>query len=321
MIATPAGKTGADGAANAEGRKRIGAIDCEICNATKAKYRCPRCEVQTCSIECIRAHKKDTGCSGKRDVTKYVSIQKFTDKTLHSDFHFLEGVRQAADGSKRRMEGLGGGRKRLHKGAGGKGKRRKKGEEGAGADGPGSEAADGVLELRSSAVGRSAKAKFLLGATEARGTRLVLLSHAMERRKSNTSWYKKAANTIYWRIKWVFPAGAGRNKDMFVVKDGVDEHWTLRKSIGAVLDVSLDNSLTRLRLKPYRPPCIEVDKLLFFMKQEDQPANTRRYYLLDKGATWKDVLGGKMVVEHPTIHVILPGEEGEKYPTVDAKER
>ena len=212
MIATPAGKTGADGAANAEGRKRIGAIDCEICNATKAKYRCPRCEVQTCSIECIRAHKKDTGCSGKRDVTKYVSIQKFTDKTLHSDFHFLEGVRQAADGSKRRMEGLGRGRKRLHKGAGGKGKRRKKGEEGAGADGPGSEAADGVLELRSSAVGRSAKAKFLLGATEARGTRLVLLSHAMERRKSNTSGTRRRRIRFTGALNGCFLPGPGATR-------------------------------------------------------------------------------------------------------------
>ena len=47
------------------------------------------------------------------------------------------------------------------------------------------------------------------------------------------------------------------------------------------------------------------------MNKEDQPANCRRYYLLDKGATWKDLLRGKMIIEHPTIQVVFPGG-GEK---------
>ncbi|RYH17776.1 hypothetical protein EON65_28195 [archaeon] len=30
---------------------------CEICKITERKYKCPRCEMSTCSLECCRQHK------------------------------------------------------------------------------------------------------------------------------------------------------------------------------------------------------------------------------------------------------------------------
>lgn len=57
---------------------------CAQCGEGAARYRCPRCSIRTCSLECVRGHKKDTGCTGKRDRTAYVPISKFDDRQLGS---------------------------------------------------------------------------------------------------------------------------------------------------------------------------------------------------------------------------------------------
>lgn len=39
---------------------------CQTCAERGAKYRCPACGIQNCSISCIRIHKERTACTGKR---------------------------------------------------------------------------------------------------------------------------------------------------------------------------------------------------------------------------------------------------------------
>lgn len=50
---------------------------CDVCSSAAAIYKCPRCGVMTCSCECCKAHKLDTGCNGKRDRTAFVGMQNF----------------------------------------------------------------------------------------------------------------------------------------------------------------------------------------------------------------------------------------------------
>ena len=57
---------------------------CAQCGTDVAKYRCPRCNIRTCSAGCVKAHKDDTGCTGKRDRTGYVSLREFDDRQLGS---------------------------------------------------------------------------------------------------------------------------------------------------------------------------------------------------------------------------------------------
>ncbi|RKP28163.1 hypothetical protein SYNPS1DRAFT_26249 [Syncephalis pseudoplumigaleata] len=63
---------------------------CACCQKAAAKYRCPRCEVCTCSLACVQAHKRQTGCSGQRDRTAYISMKEFDVNQLASDIRFLE---------------------------------------------------------------------------------------------------------------------------------------------------------------------------------------------------------------------------------------
>lgn len=52
---------------------------CEVCLGKKAIYTCPKCEVRTCSLDCVRTHKKELSCNGIRDKTKYIPKDKITD--------------------------------------------------------------------------------------------------------------------------------------------------------------------------------------------------------------------------------------------------
>ncbi|XP_050456431.1 box C/D snoRNA protein 1 [Cataglyphis hispanica] len=75
--------------------------DCEVCGTTKAKYTCPKCEVRTCSLECVNLHKKELDCNGIRDKTKFIPITSFADLDLLSDYRFLEEVGRLIDTKKR----------------------------------------------------------------------------------------------------------------------------------------------------------------------------------------------------------------------------
>ena len=45
--------------AGMDGKKKVA---CSVCSMGCAKYKCPRCLVQTCSLACVKRHKEDTQC-------------------------------------------------------------------------------------------------------------------------------------------------------------------------------------------------------------------------------------------------------------------
>ena len=57
---------------------------CEVCAELPSKYTCPGCARRTCSLPCSKRHKAESGCTGKRDRLKYVSLQDFDDRQLKS---------------------------------------------------------------------------------------------------------------------------------------------------------------------------------------------------------------------------------------------
>eukprot|EP00798_Chlamydomonas_sp_ICE-L_P006710 gene6710-3380_t len=74
---------------------------CDMCTSVAAKYTCPGCLKHTCSLGCIKKHKEESGCTGKRDKLKYVPMKEMNDSTLMSDFHVLEEIKRADDIAKR----------------------------------------------------------------------------------------------------------------------------------------------------------------------------------------------------------------------------
>ncbi|KAK9809887.1 hypothetical protein WJX72_001076 [[Myrmecia] bisecta] len=74
---------------------------CSVCNEAPARYRCPGCNVRSCSLACSKAHKQESGCTGKRARTAYVPLQAFTDRELISDFRLLEETVRVQDNAAR----------------------------------------------------------------------------------------------------------------------------------------------------------------------------------------------------------------------------
>mmetsp|Transcript_21165 Transcript_21165/g.36370 ORF Transcript_21165/g.36370 Transcript_21165/m.36370 type:complete len:438 (+) Transcript_21165:399-1712(+) len=72
----------------------IGSINrlgkCESCILNDAKYKCPKCSASSCSLECVRKHKVEKSCPGKRDRTEYVSKKEYTEQHWNSDLGFIQ---------------------------------------------------------------------------------------------------------------------------------------------------------------------------------------------------------------------------------------
>lgn len=75
--------------------------NCEVCSKVESKYTCPKCEVKTCSLECVNIHKKELQCDGIRDRTKFIPVRKMTENDFMSDYHFLEEATRFVELQKR----------------------------------------------------------------------------------------------------------------------------------------------------------------------------------------------------------------------------
>lgn len=75
--------------------------ECEVCGSENAQYTCPRCEIKTCSLNCVKIHKKELECNGDRDKVGFVPISQFTNLNLLSDYRLLEDVSRTIDNCKR----------------------------------------------------------------------------------------------------------------------------------------------------------------------------------------------------------------------------
>ena len=68
-------------------------ILCEICKKEAYKYNCPKCKIKTCSVKCVKAHKKKYGCDGEKDKFKLVSKQSdYTEQVFYRDVNFLNNA-------------------------------------------------------------------------------------------------------------------------------------------------------------------------------------------------------------------------------------
>ncbi|XP_017275879.1 box C/D snoRNA protein 1 [Kryptolebias marmoratus] len=82
-------------------KRKISLSKCGVCGSEEAKYRCPACLKHSCSLLCVKKHKDDTGCSGVRNKTAFVTLSQFDEMALLSDYRFLEDTGRFADSSTR----------------------------------------------------------------------------------------------------------------------------------------------------------------------------------------------------------------------------
>lgn len=74
---------------------------CHQCHEHAHRYRCPACDMRTCSLACTKAHKQAKACTGKRSRTEMVTLSDFTERQLLSDYKFLEEAARLHDVAQR----------------------------------------------------------------------------------------------------------------------------------------------------------------------------------------------------------------------------
>lgn len=65
---------------------------CEICEISKKKYCCPGCKAFTCSLKCIKEHKKNGRCNGIFKVNKFITKTGFDQKQGIKDYNYLNNM-------------------------------------------------------------------------------------------------------------------------------------------------------------------------------------------------------------------------------------
>jgi len=67
---------------------------CVNCYSDEFYYKCPKCQIITCSIYCSNEHKELNSCDGKWDIIKYIRKKKMDQLTLKQELNFLLDIRQ-----------------------------------------------------------------------------------------------------------------------------------------------------------------------------------------------------------------------------------
>ena len=81
-----------DSSQNSENEEEKKAL-CEICKKEEYKYNCPKCKIKTCSVSCVKTHKKKYGCDGEKDKFKLITKQvDYNEQVFHRDVNFLNNA-------------------------------------------------------------------------------------------------------------------------------------------------------------------------------------------------------------------------------------
>uniref|UniRef100_A0AAV1TQW3 HIT-type domain-containing protein n=1 Tax=Peronospora matthiolae TaxID=2874970 RepID=A0AAV1TQW3_9STRA len=275
---------------------------CVQCYKTDVKYRCPRCERLTCSLQCCVGHKKQFDCNGKRDRTKFVRLQEFTDADLSSDFFFLEEVARSANCAARSHSPLNATVRRYGSNKKQKSARMKqRGRQLSHLVNP-DVPADWLTRFP---VAVQLFAKHAAG----NGVALTILAPGMSKRMRNSSYVDTKNKTVFWRVEWLFPSA---EVPVSHFEKRADEKMTLYALIEKYLAPTQENVAVCGKLKKYAVPDWEKHVLLL-LRKEFTPASCPQYYRLNGNESLGSNLKRKAVAEFPVITVALVAN-ADKYP-------
>ncbi|KAK5107878.1 hypothetical protein LTR62_000588 [Meristemomyces frigidus] len=293
---------------------------CSICYVNKPKYKCPRCEAQTCSLPCYKKHQQRAACNGKRDPAAYVKKNQLaTPLALDRDFNYFKDVERHVEDAGRNLQERG--------------------------------MSDGHGSLRGIASGWRDESKLQ---NYLSGNRIILqrAPKGMQRQRENTTRSTKVHRAL-WTVEWVDDDGGRQlshdcaesvsisrlfatsklgkrrkaetsgevsraEKKQNVGTAGLsiegaepDVNLTARQA-HAIPSVTTDSADKNIELDASTVPVGEATSSI------PSPPATSHFYLwkpatsskakvvtpLDSKATLTDCLAGQIVQEYPTIYVL-----------------
>jgi len=166
----------------------------------------------------------------------------------------------------------------------------------------------------------SASVKRFVKATASRGTRVILMSPGMTKRKLNCTQFRPKSDQIYWKINVVFIISKkieapcllrfdlDTNGELKVVEDAlvgisvanIYEETTIENFLNEFFDPRQGNSIIRHTLRPLR---LRREELKCFMQKIPSPANNPSFIQVSRDDSIRKMLEGKTIIEYPTLFV------------------
>lgn len=148
----------------------------------------------------------------------------------------------------------------------------------------------------------------LKNAAKSKKVDLKFLPYQFTRRKNNTTKFQASTNQIFWHIEWIFVNA----ENIKLIDENVPENEKLAVTLQKYF-MSDNNKLLAEKLQYYQAVGIPGVKL--FLKAEQK--TVRKFYELDASMTLKESLAKKLIIEYPTIHVVLK-DHGCGYNVIDS---
>ncbi|KAF9275900.1 Box C/D snoRNA protein 1 [Mortierella alpina] len=294
-------------------------VNCEVCGKVTAKYKCPGCFCQTCSLQCSKQHKLDTTCSGVRSRIHFVERKQYSEQDMMSDYNFLEEVGRTVDNAARENvkldAGLNPNRKRIL-GANHQNKNNKRtqnrrqsqqdasveGESGAGSITELSLTAAQELEKQGAEGSGSYRDKQLILQAKKRGTHLIMMADGLKKRKENNSHWRDKPSRFLWTIEWLFPEMETSRR---ILEHKNEESRTLKDILAGTLSKAENKDVVG------KYPLEQLDQCRFYFVIPLRHANQPALYPLKVTDSVQDALQFKKVLEYPTIIVLEPSAASE----------
>ncbi|XP_076976525.1 box C/D snoRNA protein 1 [Tamandua tetradactyla] len=140
---------------------------------------------------------------------------------------------------------------------------------------------------------------FMKNRARRQGIDLKLLPNGFTKRKENSTFFDKKKQQFCWHVKLLFP----QSQAVYIEKRVPDDK-TINEILRTYIDPEKSDPVIRQRLKVYMHSQTGVQIL---MKVENMQQNLVRYYELDPYKSLLDNLKNKVIIEYPTLLVVLKG--------------
>lgn len=251
---------------------------CAICHSNPFKYTCPACAVKTCSVDCIRRHKKQTECTGTVDQSRFIAKKDLSETPVHinRDYNFL--IKMGRDIQVGKTDIKNSAKNVFKRPNNSNASRRKKFKPDTAID-PRLEMINQIFQNTTHAIKRM-------------NTLVILLPEGMSRSSNNKTGYDKKLQTFTWSVQWIFTDEEGQ-----VLKDflsyRINEALTIKEAVPMSVLTGVRETVQQDDLKFYLQNIVRLD------------GHTQTYIPLDLNIPLCEALKDTAVLEYPTIHVSL----------------
>jgi hypothetical protein len=241
---------------------------CENCYSNEHKYKCPRCSFKSCSLICVKEHKRVKQCTGIKDKYTKQHIKEFKENDYYRDMNYLN---QAINDTNRHSKTV------FHL--------EDKSEEQV------------LKEKKHKNLKKLAK-KF-------RNVTLECSPSIMEKFKENQSYCDSKLKKFFWTVKFIFTTNDVEMSHLF--PEPVDDAIETLSSIYDTMLKNTDRLEFNL-LQHVNTLNKDTIKFLYKDVSKSCEGNILildkvNYVIIDRNTPLKDVLNGKTVFEYVEIYI------------------